>query len=320
MKKLQLADSNLNVTQFALGCMQFGGRASRAESAALIDCYRDAGGAFFDTAHCYCFWEDGGDGRSERILGKYLRENECRDDVVVATKGGHPAVPGYRRHDEYLTPCRVAADIDDSLGRMQIDHIDLYWLHRDDPRVDVGAILDILNNEVRRGRIRCFGGSNWTSQRLAEANRYAAEHGIDGFVASQPRWSLLEYDAMSQAERLEPGVLLHLDAADRAWHRDSQVPVVPYGPTGKGFFATGGDAAERFRNRENLARAERTQALADELGSTANQVALAWLLHQPFPVVPILGTSQVPHLEDALGAANVSLTPAQVAWLERGEQ
>lgn len=319
MKKVELGSSGLSVTQLCMGCMQLGSRAFGDDVADLLDCYRDAGGNFFDTAHCYCFWTPGGAGKSERLLGDYVRDNGCREEVIIATKGAHPPADSYRKNERFMTSYRVRADIDDSLARLHLDTIDLYWLHRDDPGVPVSEILDMLHEEVERGRIRAFGGSNWTSQRLAEANQYADEHGMDGFVGSQPRLSLLEYEEQSEEERLEPGVLLHANDRDRKWHAESQLPMMAYGSTGNGFFANEGEEPEKFISPENTARAERTMCLAEQLGVTPNQVALAWLMNQPFPIIPILGTASVDHLEDALGALELDLSPEQVAWLEDGE-
>jgi len=318
MKRMTLGEGRLEVTELCFGCMQLGSRATGETVDALLDAYRDAGGNFLDTAHCYCFWVAGGGGISERLVGDYLRRNDCRDEMVIATKGAHPPVPGYRAVEQYMTPGRLAADIDDSLGRMRIDTIDLYWLHRDDPRVAVGDILQMLQAEVKRGRIRAFGGSNWTAERLDQANAYAEEHGIDGFVASQPRWSLLQHEAMSSEKRLEPGVLLHVDEQDRRRHAASQLPIICYGPTGNGFFANEGRAPEKYISDENTARAERAVKLARQLHATPNQVALAWLRAQPFPVMPILGTADVDHLTDALGAVDLALTEQQVDELENG--
>ncbi len=319
LKRQPLAHSDLEVSTFCLGCMPMGARVNGEAAEALLHRFRDAGGHFVDTAHCYSFWEPCGDGASERILGRYFKQHGGREQWIIGTKGGHPSVPGYRTVPQYLSAERVAADIDDSLGRLQVDTIDLYWLHRDDPRLDVGAILDTLNREVQRGRIRWFGASNWTSARLDAANRYAQAHGIRGFVASQPRWSLMQYEPMPEPKRLEPGVLLHVNDEDRRWHAASRLPVIPYGPTGNGFFARQGQSPEKWHTEPNLLRAQRACSLAAELGATPNQVALAWLLHQPFPVVPILGTSNLDHLDDALAAADLRLTAEQCRWLELGD-
>ncbi len=313
MNRILLGD--LDVSRFCLGCMPFGVRIVGDAVDTLADRFREVGGNFFDTAHCYAFWAACGYGASERFLGDYIKRRGCRSDVVIATKGGHPGAVNYRTIENYLSPGRVAADIDDSLARLKTDVIDLYWLHRDDPRLGVGEILESLHAEVRRGRIRCMGASNWTSRRLEEAARYAAEHRIPSFVASQPKWSLLDYPPMTEEERLKPGALLHLNAADADWHARSRMPVVPYGPTGNGFFATGGIQPESFRNAVNAARVKQVNVLAAKHGATPNQVALAWLLHQPFPVIPILGTSQVAHLDDALGALRLSLSAEDVRQL-----
>ncbi len=315
----KLAGSDLGVSVFCYGTMQFGRQMEQSDRDKLFDLFRDAGGNFFDTAHCYCCWLPCNDGAAERILGDYVKRSGCREEVVIATKGAHPSMPNYRQVYAYMTSGRIAADIDDSLSRLQIDTIDLYWLHRDDPRVPVGEIIDMLNAEKQRGRIRTFGGSNWTTQRLAEANAYAAEHGVAGFVGSQPRWNLACGDAEPAGEeRLKPGVLLSASLGDVAWHATSRLPVMPYAPTANGFFGTRGRGPARLRNDGTLARLARAEKLAAELGATSNQVALAWLLCQPFPVLPILGTADVDHLTDALGADKIKLTEEQIRWLREG--
>ncbi|MBN2449506.1 MAG: aldo/keto reductase [Lentisphaeria bacterium] len=299
------------VSEFCLGLMPWGSRVAGAEADGLLHAFRDAGGTIVDTAHCYAFWTPNGAGCSECALGDYLERNGGRDELVIATKGAHPPMPKYRRNDRYMTRERIAADLDDSLGRMRIDTIDLYWLHRDDPRVPVGEILEMLMAEVRRGRIRYYGGSNWTAARLAEANAYAAEHGLQPMVASQPCWNL----GLREPFRND----LHwFDETDGEWHRRSKLPVLPYSPTAQGFFATAGASGQAYRNAASQERLARARKVADEMGATPNQIALAWLRHQPFPVIPILGTADAEHLRDALGAVHVRLTPEQVRWLRQG--
>ncbi len=316
MQMQTLGQTGLTLSSLCYGTMQFGQDMEPARRDRLMDAFRAAGGNFFDTAHCYCSWLPSGAGASERILGEYIKRRNCRDAVVIATKGAHPSIPGYRKVEQYMSAGRIAADIDDSLGRMQVDCIDLFWLHRDDPRVPVGEIIDMLNAEVARGRIRYYGGSNWTAERLEEANGYAEKHAVPGFAASQPRWNLACGAAEPEgAKRLEPGVLLALSEADAEWHGQSQLPVIPYAPTANGFFATGGARPESCRTPRGLARLAAARQVAADIGATVNQVALAWLLHQPFPVFPILGTSDPDHLDDALGAVTVTLTPEQLCRL-----
>lgn len=300
MKQMTIPQTDLTVSVFCCGTMPLGGILLGEAGDALLDAYVESGGNFFDTAHCYSFWLEQRDGSSERALADYLRRRNLRGSVVVATKGGHPTEPCYRTVDRYLSPGRIAADIDDSLGRMDIETIDLYWLHRDDLRVPVGEIVDCLNAEVEAGRIRYFAGSNWSGERLREANAYAAAKGCSGFVASQPCWSL--------ATRPMVRKMRELTAEDWQFHRASGMPVIPFSPTAQGFFAANGTCGKAYDCPENRERLRVVNRAAAELGATPNQVALAWLLGQPFPVIPILGTTNPDHLRDALGALDVTLS------------
>lgn len=124
---------------------------------------------------------------------------------------------------------------------------------------------------------------------------------------------------MTREKRLEPGVLLHIGDDDRQRHANSQLPVICYGPTGNGFFANAGTQPEKFATAENRKRAERAIELATQMAATPNQIALAWLRAQPFPVIPILGTANPEHLQDALGVEKITITPEQAYWLETGE-
>jgi aryl-alcohol dehydrogenase-like predicted oxidoreductase len=279
----------------------------------LYETFREAGGNFFDTAHCYCFWLPDGNGTSERTLGDVLRRHHDRDNVVIGTKGGHPAVePGYPRPDAYLSPPVIASDIQESLERLGVEYIDLYFLHRDDLRVPVVEVIEMMNVEVKRGRIRYFGASNWLTTRIAEANAYADAHRLHGFVMSQPRWTLAH---PTPAPR--PGFFLTEE--DEAWHTRQQMPVVVYSPTACGYFASDGQrAGAAFDNPVSRARLQRVKDLAAQLAATPNQIALAWLLSQPFTVMPILGTSNLEHQADALGAATLQLTAEQTQWLRNG--
>src|ERR1043166_5285513 len=163
MKSHSIDGTDLKVSSLCLGGGSLGTVIRGADMYRLYDQFREAGGNFFDTAHCYSFWLDGGDGASETALGECVRRRGDRVRVVIATKGGHPAVPPrYPRPEGYLAPEVIATDIQESLQRLGMDQIDLYYLHRDDPRVPVAEIIDMLNAEITRGRIRHLGASNWT--------------------------------------------------------------------------------------------------------------------------------------------------------------
>ena len=311
MIKRTLANSDLSVSSLCCGTVAFGTVIRGKNLRELYAAYRTAGGNFFDSAHCYSFWIRGGNGASEQALGECVRQSGDRKQLVIATKGGHPTGGDrYPRPDRYLDPAAVAQDITESLERLKMDQIDLYYLHRDDPRVPVGEIMDGLNAEIRRGRIRYLGASNWLSARIAAANAYASAHGLAGFIASQPHWNL------AQPNPVADPTLLFFNSDDEAWHRTSGLPVVAYSAAARGYFASGGRlAATDYDNPISHARLQRAGELATQLGVTPNQVAVAYLLNQPFPVFPILGTTDPQHLAEAVQATTLRLTEDQLRWL-----
>jgi len=234
--------------------------------------------------------------------------------MVIATKGAHPSGgPLYPRPDRFLSPEVIAKDIEESLSRLQMDMIDVFYLHRDDSRVPVSETMDSLNIQLRAGRVRYLGASNWTVARIAEANSYAKAHQLSGFVVSQPQWSLAHPNAPVPTS--DPA-MRHLTPEDIAWHTQHQFPVVPYSSTANGYFAPGRQRNEAFENVVSRTRLARANALALELKVKPEQIALAYLRSQPFPVIPALGTTNVSHLRDALSAAAISLTPEQLRYLE----
>ena len=314
-----LPATDLRVSALCYGAVPFGTAVTGEACDRLFGAFLDAGGNFFDTAHCYCCWLEGGDGVSERTLGELVRRFGVRDRVVIATKGGHPAIPPiYPDREHYLSAETVTADLDESLRRLGMDVVDLYYLHRDDARVPVGEIIEMLNAEIARGRARRLGASNWPVARIAAANAYAAAHGLQGFAVSQPQFSLAQFNFTPT----EDPTLRSLTDADIAWHAESGLPVAAYSSTACGYFAgsTGAGAIGQFDNPVSQARRARAQALAAEIGCTPHQLALAYLMNQPFPTIPILGTASEAHLREAIGAAEICLSAEQVRWLREGEK
>jgi 1-deoxyxylulose-5-phosphate synthase len=312
MRMLQTAGTDLRVSAFALGLGDFGTRVRDAAATAVVAHYLERGGNFFDTAHCYSCWVPGGDGASETQLGRTLRELGCREQVVVGTKGGHcQAGEGYPRPDLYMAPEVVHQDLSVSLERLGMDGVDVYYLHRDDPRVPVDEVMEGLNREIAAGRVRYLGASNWCTERLAAANDYAAAHGLQGFAFSQVHFSLADPTWEVTADP----TMRYLTPTDMQWHAESGLAVAAYTPQAGGFFAGRPAAEGGYGTPRNLARRERARELADLLDCTPTQAAIAWLLHQPFPVVAILGTYNLARIDEAIGALDVTLTPAQTAWL-----
>lgn len=312
---IALPHTDLNLSALCLGTGVFGTGLPEAQTDRVYEAFRAAGGNCFDTAHCYCFWIPGqGAGSSERALGACIRRHGDAGKASIITKGGHPAQePLYPRPDAYMAPHVIGRDIEESLERLGVAAIDLYFLHRDDTRMPVDEIIDMMSGHVAAGRIRAFGGSNWSTTRLEAANAWAAANGKPRMVASQPEFNLAWQNRTPATG--DPAVR-YLTDDDIAWHGTSGLPVVCYSPTAGGYFGSGGErAASVYDNPVSRERLRRATEVAAGLGVTVNQVALAWVMQQRFPVIPILGTASEEHLQDGLGAVGGILSGEQARWI-----
>lgn len=314
MISIRLPGTDLTVSALAYGTGDLGTRARGDAADRLVDQYLAAGGTFFDTAHVYAAWLPDGLGASERELGRIL-QRVGRDRVAICTKGGHPGFgPHYQRPERYFDPPLVAADLSESLERLRTDWVDIYLLHRDDPRVPADEVIDLLSRFVEAGRVRFVGCSNWPTARIEAANAYAARAGLPRLSVVQNQWSL----AVPNWSAGPDPITRLVTPADAGWCAAHEVSVMAYSPTGCGWFGEAGERARPFDNNTSRARRERAEQLGRELGRTANQVALAWLAAQPGTVIPVLGSCNERHLADALAAAELELSPEQAAWLSTG--
>ena len=289
------------------------------ESFQLLDAVFAQGGTTFDAAHGY------GQGDCERALGQWIEARGVREQVVILTKGAH-----HNQDRRRVTPFDITADLHDSLARLRTDHVDLYVLHRDDPGVPVGPIVEILNEHHAAGRMRAFGGSNWSHARIQAANEYAAAHGLRPFAISSPHFSL----AIQVKEPWENCVSLTgpAQAAARAYYQAQQMPLFTWSSLAGGFFSG------RFRRdnldsfttyldklcvqsygyEENFQRLERTQQLAGHLGCSVAQVALSYVLSQPWDIYTLVGCANGQEFADNVAALAQPLSPALLHWLEEG--
>lgn len=188
MREITLPGTDLRVSQICLGSAEFGLKLDRDGAFSLMDTLVSRGGNFIDTAHCYSDWVPGEVGRSEKIIGDWIKKRKNRSSVVLATKGGIDfTLPGTPIS---LSEAELDKDIEESLANLQTDYIDLYWLHRDERGRPVDEIINTLNKHVWSGRIRYIGCSNWNTDRIHDANAYAFANGLQPFIASQIEWSL----------------------------------------------------------------------------------------------------------------------------------
>lgn len=309
MKTRSFPPLSRDLSQLVLGSMAFHPDTPEL-TYRLLDLWRELGGNIIDTAHIYR------SGYAERIIGDYMRDRGCREELVILTKGAHHSVDRRR-----VTPEDITCDLRDSLARLKTDYVDLYVLHRDDPGVPVGPIIEALNAHRRAGRIRAIGASNWSTDRLEQANAYAAARGLEGFCCSSPHLSL----AVPQGEIWEGCVDARSPEA-REWYRRTQTPLFAWSSQARGFFSgrftpdnpEDETIARVYYSNGNWERLRRAGQLGRERGFTAIQVALAWVLHQPFPVFPLVGPADEEELRSCVRALDLDLSPADVAWLDCG--
>ncbi len=270
---------------------------------ALLDYFYEQGGNALDTAYVY---------GSEKAVGEWLRLRGVREEMFIIGKGAR---------DEAGTPEGLTAQLLSTLETMQLDYLDIYMMHTDRPATPVGELVECLNEHLRAGRIRAFGGSNWSSERIEAANAYARAHKLVGFAASSPNLSLARWN-----EPMWPGCLSASDVAARAWYAEHKLPLFAWSSQATGFFSgryqpEGGlvpapEAIVRsWFNADNWERLARARTLAAQKGVTAAQVALAYVLCQPFPVFALVGPQSIDELRELLPALDITLSPDEMRRL-----
>jgi len=288
-----------DVSQIVMGTLF----ASEIDQAApVFDYFAEQGGNCFDTARHY--------GDAELVFGEWMCQRGNRDDTVVITKGAH--TPN-------CNPETVIKEVAESLERLQTDFVDIYFLHRDNPEVPVGEFVDVLNEQKNAGRLGIFGGSNWSPERMDEANEYAAQNGLQGFTVLSNHMSLAR-----MVEAPWEGCLAASDPASRQWLAERNMPLFPWSSQARGFFVDGRAAPDDISDPElvrcwysddNFERLSRARQLAEKHNVTAITIALAYVLSQPTPTFPLIGPVNVEEAQSSIAALDVELSADDLRWL-----
>jgi 1-deoxyxylulose-5-phosphate synthase len=313
MEYVNLGRTGLKVSRLCLGCMTYGSSRWREwvlneeESRPYIQRALEAGINFFDTANMYS------DGVSEEVVGRALRDFARREEVVLATKVFNPM-----RQDPNgrgLSRKAIFTEIDNSLKRLGTDYVDLYQTHRWDYTTPIEETMEALHDVVKSGRARYIGASSMYAWQFAKALHTADLHGWTRFISMQNHYNLIYRE--EEREMLP-------------FCQDQGIGVIPWSPLARGFLAgnrnkDGGEttrsktddyAKNLYYQEDDFAVAERTTEVAKSKGLPNMQVALAWILSKRVVTAPIIGASKPHHLDDALAALNVKLTPEEIARLE----
>jgi aryl-alcohol dehydrogenase (NADP+) len=317
MQYVNLGKSGLKVSRLCLGMMTYGSKKWRGwvldenEAKPFIKRALDAGINFFDTADVYST------GESERITGNLLKDSK-RENIVVATKvhGQMSDDP----NDRGLSRKHIMDSIDNSLKRLQMDYVDLYQIHRWDPNVPIEETLEALNDVVRAGKARYIGASSMFAWQFMKALHVSEMNGWTKFISMQNHYNLVY--------REEEREMIPLC-------KDQGIGLIPWSPMARGFFAGnrkrggGGEtlraqgdpfANELYFRDEDFVIAERASEVAKSHNATASQVALAWVLSKPHIAAPIIGSSKIEHLDQAIAALEIKLSDEEVKQLEEAYQ
>ena len=314
-KQIAIEGINKRLSRPALGTA-FYRLESRDTWFGILDDFLEQGGTVIDTGRRY--------GESEEVVGLWMESRGVRDRMVVSTKGGHGDFHGLGRNEFTVT---IEAELTTSLERLGTEQVDLYMLHRDSPTVPVAEIMDCLNAQLNRGRIGALGASNWEYDRVVEANQYACDHNLKGFSVVS--------NSIALAMPTEPFLsgLVYARKADERWHQQTGVPLIVWSSQARGFFtgrftpemrtaATNVQDAftarmvEVYGTDDNFERLRRAAELGETKGGySATQIALAWLLHKPFPLLPIVGPHNRAELKSCFQAVSVQMTRQEAQWL-----
>lgn len=317
MQYINLGKTGLKVSRLCLGMMTYGSKKWREwvldeeQARPFVKRALDAGINFFDTADVYSL------GESERITGNLLKGIK-RENIIVATKVYQQMSDDV--NDRGLSRKHIMDSIDSSLKRLQMDYVDLYQIHRWDYNTPIEETMEALNDVVRAGKVRYIGASSMFAWQFMKALHVSERNGWARFVSMQNHYNLVY--------REEEREMIPLCV-------DQGTGLIPWSPMARGFFAGnrkrggGGETtrakSDAFANQlyfreEDFAIAERTADVAKSHNATASQIALAWVLSKPYIAAPIIGSSKIEHLDQAIAALDIKLSEEEVKQLEQSYQ
>jgi len=314
MEKRKIKNTDLLVAPINFGGNVFGWTLDEKESFNILDQFTGGGFNFIDTADTYSWWVNGKGGQSEEIIGKWMKQRGNRDELVIATKVGSET----KEHDFDISKKHILKSVDESLSRLQTDHIDIYYTHFDDHKTPVEETLEAYDEIIKAGKVRYIAASNVSPERLRESFEAADKNNLPKYVALQPHYNLLE------REKFET------EYADLV--KEYDLSVFSYWSLAAGFL-TG-----KYRTEEDLAKSARGEGVRKYLNekgtevlkaldqisekheTTQASVALAWLLANPLVTAPIVSATSKSQLETLFKAPELNLSSEDIELLNKVSQ
>lgn len=316
MKTYKIEPFRVPVSAIGLGTMIFHPD-SQERDFALLDTFVENGGTYIDTAEIYGAVEE--HGYSESVIGAWLKARPgMRDRIILATKGLVTGFcPELHPGGAIIDPAGIKRAIQGSLERLQTSSLDIWMFHRDRPETPVDELVDALDEEVRAGRIKAYGASNWSVQRMQAAIAYARQSGRAEMIGASPNFSLAKAN-----EPFWPDTTVTGDE-DRTWFARNNFLLVAWSALGRGFFArareddrSDADLVRVYYSPENFERKRRAEALGGFLGMNMFEISLAYVINQPFPVVALAGSQTIDEVASSTRAGSLKLTDDQRDWLD----
>ncbi len=297
MKRL-LKNTEFNIFPIVMGSDYFGSAISKETAFENMDLYIENGGNIIDTARLYV------DGKSEEIIGRYLKERNLKGKIVISTKAAHPPV-GYMEINR-LSQAEIEKDVDTSLSLLGIEAIDILWLHRDDHSVPVETVVDAMAAIIKKGKVKYWGVSNWQGVRMEKANEYAISKGMPQIFGGQIQWSL------AKPSHIYDSTLVAMNSVEAEYYKKYNAPVFAFASQGKGFFEKYDQncmtekARERYYCEENIRTYHILKKISDETGYSLTALGLAYLINQKeFDTFPIIGCTKAEYVTKAMEALKV---------------
>jgi aryl-alcohol dehydrogenase-like predicted oxidoreductase len=325
MIRKRIVSTELIVSEVVFGTVDLGVRFSEEDSFCFLDAYADMGGNFIDTANFYGNWIPGLEiSVCEKIVGRWLK-SRGRRDIIVASKCAHPPD---RQHMNIhrLHGKDIREDLENTLRNLHTSTVDLYYLLRDDESYPVENVIITLNEEIKKGKIRYIGASNWRPCRIKRANEFAMENGLQGFSANQMMWSL----ALPNWDIIPDPTLQAMDEECLDFHIENHytIAAVPYSCMANGYFHKIGEgfdalhpkAKHRFVSLENYRRCGRLLEFSAKSGYSVSRIVMGYIMSQPIQTFPIIGFDSIDQLRDSIESASTRLTPEQISFLTGGRR
>jgi len=318
MKYFEILDAGnkpIRMSKIILGGVPFGTTLDEQQSFEMMDKYFERGGNGIDTARVYCDWIENGHSASERTIGCWIKSRNNRKDVILITKGGHPSKEGVSR----LSKEEILSDMENSLKALQTDYVDLYLLHRDDTSKPVNEIMDTLHLLVQQGKTRAVGVSNWTCDRIIEANAYADKNNKTRLVISQIQWSLAE----CFPQNFDDMTLVCMNPREYEKYLEMGMPVMAFSSQANGLFSKANENGLenvpkkllKFLTLENINRFNNLKKLCQRKGYSRTAVALNYILDNKLNGSAIIGCTNLEQLYDCMAAADITLTEEEIESL-----